>query len=157
MAERAHRAAGESGFTLAEMLAALLILLVGVTALLATLSSSIAQRRTTDARHEAAALCEHALHRLRQEVRPKPGGDSLLDLELPPLVDQPAEGFPGMTWSAKVESDPDRLDLWLVRISVQWLEVGEVMTEEFLRVLPRQLPLAVRVRAFRAEREATTR
>ncbi len=40
----------EAGFTLAEMLAALGILLFGVTSLLAAMASSIGQRRTADAR-----------------------------------------------------------------------------------------------------------
>jgi prepilin-type N-terminal cleavage/methylation domain-containing protein len=71
MADHAHRRSTAAGFTLVEMLAALGILLFGVTALIGALSSSVAQRRTTDARLEAAALCEVALHRL-QHARPMP-------------------------------------------------------------------------------------
>lgn len=100
MAERASEST-QGGFTLAEMLAALAILLFGVTALLGALSSSISQRRSTDARHELTALCELAMHRVRYEaIRSTNGDSSPFDLEFVPLVDQEVPGFPGMSWSA---------------------------------------------------------
>lgn len=140
------------GFTLAEMLAALTILLLGVTALLGALAQSVGQRRSTDARHELIALCEHAMHRVTNEaVRAPAGSESPLDLEFVPMRDQPAPAFPTMTWSATATADPDRPELWLVRLAVRWLEAGEPVEEVFLRVLPRQLPLATRVVAFRGE------
>ena len=138
------------GFTLAEMLAALAILLFGVTALLGTLASSISQRRTTDARHELAALCELAMHRVRHEsIRSRSGDSSPFELEFVPLLDQPAAGFPGMTWSATATEDENRPELWLVRIQAKWLEEGEPVIAEFLRILPKQLPLRDRVLSFR--------
>ena len=146
----------QHGFTLAEMLAALGILLFGVTALIGALSSSISQRRSTDARIQAAAMCERALLQLQQEgVRRRADGETDLDLELAPLADQTVPGFPGMTWSASTVLDPDRPDVWLVRLKVTWLEEGEEMTEEFLRVLRRQLPLGQRVLRFREETSET--
>ena len=141
-----------SGFTLAEMLAALGILLVGITALIGALSASVAQRRTSDARLEAEALCEQAILRIQQEgVRRKAGAETDLDLEIVAMQDQTAPGFPGMTWSATAVQDEARPDVWLVRLKVRWLEEGEDVFEEFLRVLPRQLPLGQRVRRFREE------
>lgn len=156
MADRALDRAGAAGFTLAEMLAALGILLFGVTALLGALSSSIAQRRTTDARHELAALCDLAMHRVQHEaIRSTTGESSPFDLEFVPLVDQPVPGFPGMTWSATAIEDEARPELWLVRIEATWLDEGEPVVAEFLRVLPRQLPLRDRVRSFRDEAPLT--
>ncbi len=147
----------QSGFTLAEMLAALTILLLGVTALLGALSATVAQRRTTDARLEATALCDYALHRIQEEaVKRSAKGESDLDLELVALEDQTAPGFSGMTWSASTVVDDQRPDVWLVRLRVRWLEVGEDAGEEFLRVLPRQLPLGQRVRRFRDEPPETS-
>lgn len=141
-----------AGFTLAEMLAALAILLFGVTALLAALSSSVAQRRTIDARLESTALVEHALHRVQHEaVRRSSSGTSDLDLEVVSLENQEAPGFPGMTWSATAVVDQGRPDLWLVKLRIRWLEQGDDVAEEFLRVLPRQLPLGQRVKRFRDE------
>lgn len=156
--ERRTPDAGAAGFTLAEMLAALGILLFGVTALIGALGSSIAQRRTTDARLEAVALCDQALHRLQYEaVRRSAASDSDLDLELAPLADQTAAGFPGMTWSARPILDPDRPDVWLVQLEVRWLEEGDEVTEVFHRILPRQLPLGPRVLRFREQVSETSR
>jgi len=151
MAEHENKRA-ERGFTLVEMLVALGILLVGITSLLAAMSSSVAQRRTADARHELTALCEAALLRVQHEaVRAPDGNPSPLQLEFVPMVDQPAAGFPGMTWSATATVDDTMPTLWLVRLTVKWLEEGENASAEFLRVIPRQLPLRDRVIAFRGE------
>jgi type II secretory pathway pseudopilin PulG len=153
MVDRSHaRNAGEAGFTLAEMLAALGILLFGVTALIGALSSSVAQRRTTDARLQAVALCDVALHRLQYEaVRRTSDGASDLELELATLPDQTTAGFAGMTWSATTIQDENRPDVWLVRLEIRWLEDGEDATEVFFRILPRQLPLGPRVLRFREQ------
>jgi len=151
MADRARNAT-EAGFTLAEMLAALGILLFGVTALLGALSSSISQRRSTDARHELTALCDLAMHRVRFEsIRSTNGNHSPFDLEFVPLVDQEVPGFPGMTWSASATEDENRPLLWLVKIEAQWLDEGEAVVAEFLRIVPRQLPMRDRVLSFRED------
>ena len=146
------------GFTLAEMLAALLILLLGVTALLGAMTSSVAQRRSTDAMLEAQALCDHALLRLQHEsVRRKAGAGTDLELELVPLQDQTAPGFPGMTWSGKAIEDENRPDVWLIKLEFKWLESGDYRLAEFLRILPKQLPLRDRVLRFREESATTPR
>jgi prepilin-type N-terminal cleavage/methylation domain-containing protein len=153
--ERDGRPCAQAGFTLAEMLAALTILLFGMTALLGALSSSVAQRRTTDARHELTALVDAAVLRVQHEAIKAPGGDaSPFELVFEPLVDQPVPFVPGMTWSATVVADDTRPELWMVRIVARWLDAGEEVTAEFLRVLPRQLPLRERVLSFRAARAA---
>jgi hypothetical protein len=141
-----------AGFTLAEMLAALGILLFGVTALLGAMASSIAQRRTTDARHELTALCEYAVHRVVHDgVKSSSDRATPAEVEFVPLVDQTAPGFPGMRWSAKAVADETRPTLWLVTIEVRWLDAGEEVVAQFLRVVPRQLPLGARVLTFRGE------
>jgi type II secretory pathway pseudopilin PulG len=158
MVDPTHRPnARAAGFTLVEMLAALGILLFGVTALIGALSSSVAQRRTTDARLETTALCEVALHRLQYEaVRRTADAATDLDLELVPLENQTSPDFPGMTWSATPIVDASRPDVWLIRLEIQWLEEGEQTGEVFFRVLPRQLPLGARVLRFREQVPATS-
>ena len=149
--------AGERGFTLVEMLAALGILLFGVVALIGSLSTSVAQRRTTDARHELSALCDFAVHRVCQDaIRLRDGASTPLDLEFAPLLDQDAPGFAGMRWSATAVVDETRPDLWLVRIEVRLLEAGETVDAVFLRVVPRQAPLRDRVMAFRGQAAETS-
>lgn len=147
---------GERGFTLAEMLAALGILLVGVTALLATLTSSIGQRRTADARLELTALADRlVLECVQTAVRALEPDATPLDLEFVPIVDRPAPGFAGMTWSARAVADETRPELWLLRIECRWLENGEPVTVEFLRVVPRQQPLRDRVLTLRDQAAET--
>lgn len=157
MADRSNTQSSQvAGFTLAEMLAALGILLVGIMALIGSLSSSVAQRRTTDARLAAVALCEQALHRIRHEgIVRSVDAESDLDLEIRNFEDQTAPGFDGMTWSATAVIDEDRPDIWMVRVAVRWLEEGEDATEEFLRVLPRNLTLGRRVRRYRDQLNKT--
>ncbi len=148
------------GFTLVEMLAALGILLFGVTALVGALSSSMAGRRTSEAKLQMSAIADQVVLRLQQEAivdDPETGLPRFV-----PQQAQPVQGFPGMTWSATAVVDPVRPDLWLVQIDVSWpgSEVlegpedgavgggGDLLC--FRRVLPRQLPLRDRVVAFRA-------
>ncbi len=146
------RSSGCAGFTLAEMLAALAILLFGVTALLGGLTTSVGQRRTTDARHELTAACDYAMHRVQNEaIVSRSGSRSPLDLEFTPLVDQPAPGFQGMTWSATAQADDSRPELWLVTLRFRWFDAGEEVTAEFPRILPRELPLRDRVQGFRGD------
>jgi len=56
-----------------------------------------------------------------------------------------------MRCKVQVEEPKDRADVWLLIVQASWLEAGEPMVEEFLRVIPRQLPLGARVRRFRDE------
>jgi len=162
MAERCERP-GEGdatrGFTLVEMLAALGILLFGVTALVGALSSSMAGRRTSEAKLQMSAIADQVVLRLQQEAIVDDPATGLP--RFVPQQAQPVQGFPGMTWSATAVADPARPDLWLVRIDVAWPGSEEFEAPEdgavggggdllrFLRVLPRSLPLRDRVVAFR--------
>lgn len=167
-----------AGFTLVEMLAALMILLLGVTALVGALSASVGNRRTSDARHEMSALCDLAVHRVQQEAVRADAGSGVPQFVA--LRDQEAPGFPGMLWSATATADEARPELWLVQIDVRWpgsdvfagggdgtggeadgaggdraAVAGGDLTR-FLRVIPRQLPLRDRVVAFRGEGSETS-
>ncbi len=147
-----RNAPAAAGFTLIEMVAALAILLFGVLSVIGAMTTSIGQRRTADARHELCGLCEEAVHRVVHEaIRAKGPDPSPLDLEFTPLVDQETPGFPGMRWSASVTTDEACPELWLLKVDVRWLDAGEEVSTEFLRVLPRQLPLRERVQGFRGE------
>lgn len=152
MVDARHTVTGMAGFTLAEMLAALAILLFGVVALLGGMTTSVNQRRMTDARHELVALCDYAVHKVLHEgIRATSDSGSPLDLELMPMVDQPAPGFDGMRWSARATADESRPELWLLRIEVRWFDGGDEVSAEFLRIVPRQLPLRERVATFRGD------
>lgn len=169
MAERrgrrrtAHRRGGlgggagrTAGFTLVEMLVALAILTLGVTSLLRALSDSVSLRRSADARSRVAESVEDLVHRIAATgIRRRADAESDLDLELalPPAV--PVEGFPGLELQATMIANEQRLDVWLLQIDASWVDAGEAMTERFLRVLPRQLPLRARVDRFFGREEAS--
>ena len=140
---------GQHGFTLAEMLAALAILMVAITTLLASLADSVSLRRSTDMRLYAAAAVEDVVMQVQlRGVRRQASANHDLDLELamdgPYLVEQ----APGLRFFVKAIEAKDRSDVWLLKLRAQWMEAGEYLEEEFLRVLPRQLPLGARVERF---------
>jgi prepilin-type N-terminal cleavage/methylation domain-containing protein len=144
--------AGAGGFTLIEMMVALAILLVGVSALMSALTSGVDLRRSSDARLEASMLAEEAFRRVQTEsMRRKPDGQSALDLGVMPFTDQETPGFPGMHWSAVFVDEPTRPDIVLVRIEVKWQEKGDEVEQDFQRVLTRSEPMGVRVARFRTD------
>lgn len=161
----ARTASACDGFTLAEMLAALSILLIGVTALIGALTSAVGNRRTSDARFEMGALSDLVVHRLQQEaLQPDADGGAP---KFVALSDQPAPGFPGMTWSATAKVDDTRPDLLLVRVDVRWPGSDDLAAEDgavalggdfttFYRVIPRQVPLRERVLGFRRDGSETS-
>jgi prepilin-type N-terminal cleavage/methylation domain-containing protein len=142
--------ASDGGFTLIEMLAALAILVIGVTTLLSSLGDSVALRRSTDARLQVAQAIDELVVNVQQTgLARRAGGDSDLDLELalPAAVTLPG----GIDCKLHVEASPDRVDLLLLHVEASWLDRGELVREEFLRVLRKELPLAVRIQRFRSE------
>jgi prepilin-type N-terminal cleavage/methylation domain-containing protein len=154
MAERTGTAA--AGFTLIEMLVALSILTVSITTLLLALGDSMSLRRSSDARLMAAQAVEDFTVQVAQTgFQRRAGATTDLDLELrmPDAVELP--GYAGVRLSASMVEDEARPDVWLLRVVATWAEEGETMSEEFLRVLPRQLPLGTRVLRFRSENTTT--
>jgi prepilin-type N-terminal cleavage/methylation domain-containing protein len=141
-----------AGFTLIEMLVALGILVVGVTTLLASLGDSMALRSSTDARLLAAAAVEDLVHQIAATgIRRRADAETDLDLELATPGEVAVPGYSTMRLLPSVEEDKERRDVWLLHVRATWLDRGETITEEFLRVLPRQLPLGARVQRFRQE------
>ncbi|HLQ36445.1 MAG TPA: type II secretion system protein [Planctomycetota bacterium] len=156
MVEPRQNARTAPGFTLVEMLVALAILLVGVSSILATMSTGVDLRRTSDGRLQAELLAETALQRAQQQsFQKKADAHDPLDLQLQPLQDLEAEGFPGMRYGVSFTEDPARPDLVLARVQVRWLEQGEDVQAEFLRVLPKQEPFGTRVQRWLKEHGIT--
>lgn len=152
MADRAHRRGPQAGFTLIEMMVALGILVVGVTTLLATLGDSMSLRAGADARLLAAAAVDDLVHRVANGgLQRKQGAETDLELQLAVPAEVPVAGYSGMRLMPTIEEDKARFDVFLLRIRAVWMERGETVEEEFLRVLPRQLSLGARVRRYRDE------
>lgn len=143
----ARGAAG--GFTLLELMAAIGILVFGVTTLIGVLGFGIGQRRGAEMRSRAVLLADRVLHEI--EI------GTLADAPLPDEIEESSqlaierleareiEGFPGMQYTAEFTVDPATPELVLVRIKVSWLDQGESQAQEFLRVLAREVPFSERV------------
>ncbi|MEC7584439.1 MAG: prepilin-type N-terminal cleavage/methylation domain-containing protein [Planctomycetota bacterium] len=148
----------EAGFTLAEMLAALAILMTGLTTLLLSISDSVAVRRSTDMRLAAAQAVEGVLLQVRETgIRRKADGETDLDLELVTPQTYEVPNQPGLRFHVTAEEHPHRADLWLVRMRATWMDAGEILNEDFLRVVPVQLPMSVRVAQFFEETQSSAR
>lgn len=148
------RRSAAGGFTIIEMMVALSILVVGVTTLLAALGDSMSLRNSADARLAAAGAVEDLVHTVAATgLRRRDGGETDFDLELALPGEIEVPGYAGMRLSAKLEEDETRLDVFLLRIQARWFEQGQQIEEEFLRVLPRQLPLGMRIQRFRDEHD----
>ena len=148
----------QAGFTLAEMLAALAILMTGITTLLLSISDSVAVRRSTDMRLAAAQSVEGVLLQVRETgIRRQVDGETDLDLELATPQTYEVPNRPGLRFHVTAEEHPHRADLWLVRMRATWMEAGEILNEDFLRVVPVQLPMSVRVARFFEETQSSAR
>jgi prepilin-type N-terminal cleavage/methylation domain-containing protein len=147
MARRARdRATGAGGFTLVEVMMAMLILTFGVTSLLGLMTLGVSTRRSAEQLNRAVFLVDEALQRVQEEVfaTPPAEGDAPPPELAPVQVDQ-IPGAPGMSYSIRftaAEGDPDVV---LARVDVRWREQGEVMAETFHRILRRHEPFARRV------------
>jgi prepilin-type N-terminal cleavage/methylation domain-containing protein len=146
------RRAGNAGFTLVEVMMAMLILTFGVTSLLGLMTLGVSTRRSAEQLNRAVYLVDEALQRVQEEVfaaRPEAGADApAADAGPAPLapvrVDR-VPGVPGMSYSIEFVADASDPDVVLARIDVRWREQGEVMAEIFHRLLRRQEPFARRV------------
>lgn len=147
MAERAKQS--EGGFTIAEMLVALAILVFGLTALAGSMTMGIGTRRGSEMRFRAATMVDHVVQDLRENyITP-------LDKEQPtPMsdaVDRTVPGFPELRYAVRFTADPQDPAVVLARIQVMWKEQGEAVVEEFERIVVREVPLARRVAELKSQ------
>ncbi len=129
------------GFTLVEILAALLLLSIGVTGVMGVLASGIATEQSGELIRDAS--------RLALAVRDQLAHDGSLGAAHEPLP-QAVEGashpdYPFLTYSLAFEGDPDLGPQVLVTITVGWMERGEAVTDEYRFFMSRQYPLSRRI------------
>ena len=108
-------------------------------------------------RTRAVLVTEQVLHRIETQILaetpPLPEEiDSDEALAVEPLEEREVDGFPGIKYTVEFSTDPELPELVLARIRVSWLEQGEDQAQEFLRVLPREVPFSLRVDARRRNR-----
>ncbi|MEY2746323.1 MAG: hypothetical protein RL112_1365 [Planctomycetota bacterium] len=138
------RSKGRSGFTILEVLVAMAILLVGMTAVLGLLTFGAALTRTAELRNEGAAAVESVLADLEESLFPLDPQGALLDPQ--PIVDRPLAGLPGLAYSARAERNPDRPREWRVDVELSWLSAGVRRDRSFRTILVQELPFGERLR-----------
>jgi prepilin-type N-terminal cleavage/methylation domain-containing protein len=132
----------QSGFTLAEMLVALAILVFGLTALAGSMTVGVSTRRGTEMRFRAVNMVDFVVRDLRENhlvAHPPDAGP------LPDTRSDELEVFPGMKYVVKFVEDPDHPLVVLARIQISWREQGESVAEQFERVLIRERPFSQRI------------
>lgn len=149
------------GFTILEVLVAMSILLVGMSAILGLLSFGAAMTRTA-ALKSAGAISVEAIAADLEE--------SLFPLVLDPATRQWSVGepvaierrelanYPGVTYSARAIGDPNDKRpggplRYRVEIEVEWTSGGRVRSKTFQTLMLRQVPFGERLRRMLVEKQ----
>lgn len=148
------RARREKGFTLIEMVVALSILLVGLTAIAGSLMMGVSTRRGTEMRFKAVHMVDHVLRFLQEDYFVEHDVDSG---PLPAIgkdgqgLARPVEfpGYPGMKYTVTFTEDPDHAQVVLAEVRISWKEQGEQIAVKFERVMIREKPFSHRISQIR--------
>jgi len=152
---RARRRAGlepggpRGGFTLIEVVLAMLVLLIGMTAILGLLSFGAALSRTASLRSGAAGAIDAVVADLEE---------SLFPLQLDELGDEVAgeprdvneheiPGYPGLVYTTKSTSNPENPLEYKVEVEMKWAVGGTTRSKRFTTLLLREVPFGERLRA----------
>ena len=155
MADRTNH---ESGFTLAEMLAALAILLFGLTAIAGSMMMGVSTRRGTEMRFRAVHMVDHVYRYLQEEYFLEYEADSG---PLPPIgrdkqgnlgEDATIAAYPGMKYTVEFLEEPDQPKVVLARVRISWKEQGEQVAEVFERIMIREQPFSHRISKIKGAR-----
>jgi prepilin-type N-terminal cleavage/methylation domain-containing protein len=153
MADRAHttgsvrhgRGAGEGGFTLIEILAAILVLSIGVTSLLAVMGTGLTTHRESDLRVQAS----DAVRLVEADLVARLFAGEQTGADPRDLEDVPLAGRAGMRYSVKFRKNPTLPDEFLAEIDITWLEAGETRGESFARLIHREEPFSRRIQKLK--------
>lgn len=143
------------GFTILEVLVAMGILLIGMTAVLGLLSFGAAMTRNAALKSAGASAVEAVVADLEESffplVRDELTGEERVGAP-PPLEYRPVPGHEGLTYSARGTPDPGDNATpggalrWRVDVEVRWTTAGRVKTRTFSTLLLRQVPFGERLR-----------
>lgn len=142
-----------AGFTILEVLVAMAILLVGMSAVLGLLTFGAALTRTAELRNEGSMAVEAVLADLEESFFPLDPQGGLQDPQ--PIVDRPLAGLVGLAYTAKAERNPERKSEWRVDVEVSWLSAGVRRDKVFRTILLQELPFGERLRRRLANPPAT--
>ncbi len=125
-----------AGFTLIEILAAFLILSLGMGAVLGFLSSTLARERAAVMRTRICGAIPVVEDLVREEIS---GGGELRDVEA-----RDVPGFPGLRWSAAFRESRGWPGEILARIVFTWQEGGDAQEEVLVEFFSRNEPFRAR-------------
>jgi len=150
----------KTGMTLVEVLVAMGILLIGMTAILALLTTGAALSRTAVLRTAAASATEAVVEDMRETLFPIAAGEEATGgpngntggglWGVPgapePIVERVLPGEPNIVYSATVVENPDRPGQYRVDVEMSWQSAGVRRARSFSTLLIRELPFGERLR-----------
>jgi hypothetical protein len=142
---------GRTGFTIVEVVAAMGILLMGMTVIIGLMTFGAALSRTAALRSAAAAAAEAVVLDLEESFFPleKDGSAG----EPTDIIERPLMALDGLIYSARASVNPDNPLEYRVDIELSWESAGVRRTSEFSTLLLRQIPFGERLRREFTERE----
>lgn len=142
------RTSTRSGMTLVEVLVAMGILLVGLTAILGLMTTGAALSRSAVLRTAAAASTQAVVEDMRETLFPIDPEGGLWSRPGPPqpIVERALPGEPNIVYSATVTENPDRPGQYRVDVEMSWQSAGVRRARTFSTLLVRELPFGERLR-----------
>lgn len=133
----------EHGFTLIEMLAAMMILAFGLTTLLGVFSSGLATEQNAEILRDASRLATTVRESIEEQGLLGDVGAAVPD----PIRDRRDPAFPGLAYDVDFEAvGEDASAEVFVTVTVRWLRGGAGVAETLRFPLPRGRPLYLRLR-----------
>lgn len=144
----ARPAPRRGGFTLLEVLLAMVLLFVGMASILGLLSFGAGLARTAELRGASAEAIESVLTDLEERLFPLERDASGADVVGEPRdrVDAPVPGHPGLTYSTRSTPNPENPLEYRVDVEIRWSVSGTARTKSFTTLLLRQIPFGERLR-----------
>ncbi len=136
------------GFTLLEVLLAMVLLFVGMASILGLLSFGAGLARTAELRGASAEAIESVLTDLEERLFPLERDASGADVVGEPRerVDVPVPGHPGLSYSTRSTPNPENPLEYRVDVEIRWSVGGSTRTKSFTTLLLRQIPFGERLR-----------
>ncbi|MCC7012539.1 MAG: prepilin-type N-terminal cleavage/methylation domain-containing protein [Planctomycetes bacterium] len=150
-----RRRSRRAAFTIVEVVVAMGILLVGMSAILGLLTFGAAMTRNAALKTAGASAVEAIVADLEEGLFPivKDEQTGEFVVGAPQAIEGRAvPGHPGLTYSARGVPDPDDRATpggalrWRVDVEIRWVTSGRARTRSFSTLLLRQVPFGERLR-----------
>jgi len=153
--KRARGSGRGAGFTIVEVVLAMGLLLLGMSAVLGLLTFGAALARTASLRTGAAAAAEAVVADLEETIFPLAVDETTGERsagEPHAIAGREVPGHPGLVYSARAtpvpapEADPRSPQRYRVDVEIAWTASGRRKTQDFSVLLLREVPFAERLR-----------